>query len=443
MFDQIVQEADRLLSEGKLQDWILRAEDTQSQELFFVRDRLDMNRQANTMEYALTVYVDQEGMEDGKKVRYRGQATAEIGPDDSIEEVREKVSRAAQEAGYVQNPWFPLPKNERKECKDVYQDSVIGQFQDRYEAVLAAIFEERPGKARVNSLEIFAVDREIKLETSTGTCANYAMNHFTFELVTDAEGIHEPVEVFRDYTIQEADPDQVRAIVEAQLEETNGRAQAELAKAMDHVRVVIAGDEVEEFFQLYGFRASAAAVYNHISDESVGQPFAHSLLGEKKACEAISLMADPFLDHSPYSKPVDDEGTVLSAYSILENGVVKHLASSAQYSYYLGQENLGNCRTFRVAGGSVDLDQILKEDHLEIIKFSSFNAIPTTGDFGGEFRLGKLVVDGKVHYISGGSLSENLFAAADRIRFSKSVKERSRSKAPTAIIIEDAQIAGI
>lgn len=441
MFDKIIQEADRLLAQGKIQDWVLQAKDTASQELFFVKDKLDMNRQADTQEYFLTVYVDAEEEKDGVVVKSRGSASAQFGPDDSEGELAEKIDRAAEEAAYIKNPWFPLPDNGGETGREMVQSSTIHDFSHKYEDIFQAFFDDREGTAKVNSAEIFCQDVQVRLASSQGVRTSYPANLFQFELVTEAEGKKEPVEVFRIYTLSGPDADKVRQIVDDQLLETQSRGQAEQAKAMDKVRVMITGDEVQDFFQMFKSRLSATSVYNGISKEEPGMAFAHDQKGPEVK-DPVSLSLDPFMAHSPYAVPVDTYGTLLSPYQLLDKGVVENLASSAPHSYYLGMENKGECPTFKVEGGSCDLDQAMKEDHLEIIKFSSFDYSPLTGNFGGEFRLAKLVRGGQEKYITGGSISVNLFKYADKIIYSKETVQRSRSIAPKAILIDDVQVAG-
>lgn len=441
MFDLIIQEADRSLASGKIQDWVLQSKDTDSQELFFIKDRLDMNRRAVTREYILTVYVDHEEETDGVVTKTRGSSTAQFGPDDSEEEVVEKIARAGEEASYIKNPWFPLPDNGGEPGHDMAQASTIHEFSHKHEEVFQAFFADRGGLAKVNSAEIFCQDVQVRLASSKGLRTAYPANLFQFELVTDAEGKNDPVEVFRIYTLSGPDAKKIEEIVDAQLKETQARAQADQAQAMDNVRVAITGDEVEDFFQMYTSRLSATSVYNGLSKEEPGSSFAHDQKGPEVK-DPVSLRLNPFLAHSPYAVPVDSYGTLLTPYPLLDKGTVVNLASSAPHSYYLGMENKGKCSTFEVEGGSADLDETMKKDHLEIIKFSSFDFSPLTGNFGGEFRLAKLVKEGKESYISGGSISVNLFKSADKISYSRETIQRPRSITPKAIFIEGVQVAG-
>lgn len=441
MFEKIIQEADRALALGKIQDWVLKSEVTDSQELFFVKDRLDMNRRADTKEYALTVYVDHEEEKEGLVDKTRGSSTAQFGPDDSDEEIVEKIARAGEEASYIKNPWFPLPDNGGEPGHDMVQASTIHEFSHKHEEVFQAFFADRGGLAKVNSAEIFCQDVQVRLASSQGLRTSYPANLFQFELVTDAEGKNDPVEVFRIYTLSGPDVDKIREVVDAQLEETQARAQADQAQAMEDVTVAITGDEVEDFFKMYTSRLSAMSVYNGLSKEEPGLAFAHDQEGPEVK-DPVSLRLNPFLAHSPYAVPVDSYGTLLAPYPLLDKGQVMNLASSAPHSYYLGMENKGKCSTFEVDGGSADLDKAMKEDHLEIIKFSSFDFSPLTGNFGGEFRLAKLVKEGKESYISGGSISVNLFKSADKISYSKETVQRPRSITPKAILIQGVQLAG-
>ena len=97
---------------------------------------------------------------------------------------------------------------------------------------------------------------------------------------------------------------------------------------------------------------------------------------------------------------------------------------------------------FEVEAGDRPIDDYRTGNYLELIAFSSFNMDSMSGDFGGEFRLGKLVQNGQIFWVTGGAISENIFDVQDRM-FSQLVRSDAKSLTPEAIIIDGVTVSGI
>ena len=119
-----------------------------------------------------------------------------------------------------------------------------------------------------------------------------------------------------------------------------------------------------------------------------------------------------------------------------------NLVGSAQFCHYLSEENLGSSRLFELKGEKFSEAELREGDYLEILAFSSFVMDEGTGDFGGEFRLAKLVKDGQVSYLTGGSISLNMFKVQDTMYYSKETKKRALSISPSIVAFEDVTVAG-
>lgn len=424
---------DCLKKNEKITDWILKDSERTSSELFFVRNQLDMNRRTNLHEYDLHVYVDFE--EDGE--RYTGDAVTKIGPADSETEIASKIEKASISAALVKNPWYPLPEKDDTQPhikKDLQSQA---QFMERFQDIYTAFFGENITRANVNSVELFAVSGKEHIFTSKGVDVEQPVNEFIFELVTDTDIGKEPVEIFRDYYLTEPDIDKIRDIVQKQLEETEGRAIAEPAKQQAHCRVILSGAEVEELLRYYVMHATDTLVYQQISKAQIGEHFIPS--GAK---QSLDIRVNPALSASTYSGAVDEEGKILTSYPLYEHGIVKNFRTHAQYSHYLGIENHGFVPTFEVQGGQRGYEELKGENSIEILAFSSFQMDVVTGDFGGEFRLARQIRDGKVTYLSGGAISENIGKAQLTMEFSKELQNQKSSVVPKAILFEDVTVTG-
>lgn len=424
-----------LLAEKAIDDWVLRRETQRTQEFFFVRDQLDMNRAADTTEYALTVYVDY----DKEGERMRGSAEVVLSELDSPEERNEKIDFAIAQAKVVENRYYPLSENTAEECASLEipkrtsaRDALVSVFP----ALMDAFFHRDHPVAQVNSVELFVEENETQVTTSRGLDVTYPHHDVQFELVTDAEGQTEPVEVFKIYKLGVLDAARIAKIVDAQLEETADRAIAVPAPAQENARVVLTGEAVEEFFDMFLTLANARTIYLQTSRARLGQP-----LVEDKLKSPLTIDITPALAHSAEARPVDGEGKILTPYRLMENGVVRGLVADAQYAHYLGVPHTGLARTYEVAPGTVPETAMDEKPYIEIRKFSSFLTDYSTGDFGGEFRLARQHDNGTT-LLTAGALSENLFQHLPTLEWTVERQEGRHSLVPKAMILDGVTITG-
>lgn len=417
-----------LNSKKNISAWIISESKSSSAELFFVKDSLDMNRATDVHEYALKLFVDFTE----ENVKYRGDASVLISPADSDTELEQKIERAAFSAGFVKNKWYPLPKNENKKPISVKKYNNIEDLKNNYSKIQNILFKEYPYKSKINSCELFAIEQTKRTVTSEGIDISYPFSEFTFEIVSDNNYGKEPVEIFNDYYLPNIDLERLESIVQKQLAETDGRSQAVDCKKLENIRVLLSGDAVEELLFFYLSQATDKMIYMNISKVKQGEQFVNNKL---------NITLDPALPSSLYAKPVDSEGKILEKYSLFENGKAVNLRTSSQFSHYLNLENKGQISTFVVDGGDKTYDELTSGDYIEILTFSSFLMDSTTGDFGGEFRLAKLVQNGKESYVSGGALSENIFKLQDKMMLSKELEKRTYSVSPKAIAFDNVCIA--
>lgn len=423
-----------ILKKKELAGWIVTEEQLASTELFFVKNKLDQNRLCETTETTVEVFVDfEEAGADGVE-RYKGKAEALLSAGDSPEEIEARIDNAIVSARFVKNKWYPMATNDAQAKVTSEQShtepSNTETLKTQYDALYEALFTDYGMSSQVNSVELFAVDGTRHVKTSTGTEVTYPVHRFVFELVTDAEGATESVEIFNDYTFGLLDVEQVRDVVKTQLADTEARAAAVKAPKLENINVILRGSAVEDLLSTYVVQASDEAVYNGFSRAKIGERFT----GED-ALQPLNIRMDPTLSHAVAKAPIDKDGVLLHSYDLYRDSVVQNFRTSQQFSSYMDRENIGSPIPFVVEGSDTPYDAFLDEDYLEIYVFSSFVASPIEGDFGGEYRLAKLVQNGKTTYITGGSLSENLFDAQDRMVFSKECEKRENSLAPKAILI--------
>lgn len=416
----------------KITDWIVVNTVSKSNEVFLIKDKVDMNRSCVTNETSVRVFVDFE--ENGDK--FKGDSTVVLNLNDSEDEIKEKIDRTAFAAKFVKNKYYELPEKEDgyATLKDI---KVCEDLTDNFKKVHDVIYKDYGYKSKVNSCEIFAYENHKHVVTSKGVDVEYPSNKFTFEIVTDCNVEDEPVEIFNGYDLTSIDYSKIEEIVDKQLLETEKRSSAVRNEKMENMRVILSNEAVEEFLYYYYDQARDAMIYQQISSAKLGERF----FGDNPKVN-FNMKINPTLETSINKRPVDSEGKKLVEYDLYKNGVVENLVTNAKYSYYLNVKNMGQSPVFEVSGGDISVEELKSQDYIEVLAFSSFLMDSATGDFGGEFRLARLVKDGVESFITGGSISLNVKEVQDSMIFSKELKSRKNSLAPAVIAFDNVTIAG-
>lgn len=416
----------------KISAWVINENISSSSELFFIKDKLDMNRACDTKEYHISIYVDFKEND----ILYKGDSIVVVSASDSIEEIQTKINDAVFYAGFVKNKWYDLPTNESNVIKGINSFKNLSILKKDYETIFNVFFKDYGYESKVNSCEIFAIEGLKRVISSKGTDVSFPYSRFIFELVTDCETGFEPVEIFNGYYLTEIDLELIEVLIKKQLSETYERSKAIRNEKLENKRVIISGNAVEEFLKFYIDQATDSSIYQKISKAKLNENFFNN------SKEKLNIVMNPYLSSSINSMPVDAQGKILKPYVLYEDGVLKNLKTSARFSHYLNVENLGNVNTFEVKGGEVSLNEYIKDDYIEIMEFSSFIMDTNTGDFGGEFRLAKVVENGKESFITGGAISENIFDIQNEMLFSKETLVYKSSICPKAIILDNITVSG-
>lgn len=418
---------DVLKSNSEISEYIVVQKSFKSKELFFIKDKLDMNRGVSTSEYELTIYkdfsIDNE--------QYRGSASLLLDDEDSKIDIERKINKALFSAQFVKNNWYELPSNEEKELEIINDYDIFLDFESKYEDINRILFKEYPYVSKVNSCEVFVNSETKRIISSKDVDVKYTNNKFVFEIVTDNNSGNEPVEIFDGYSLNTIDLNEFESIIDKQLSNTDGRSKAVKAKNVKDMNVILSNDAVEQLLKFYLNQASDTFAYQKISGAKLNEKFYEGI-------ESLDIELDPSINNIP----VDSEGKILKPYKIFEDSILKAYKNSAKFSYYLNVENKGNIESFSVKSGKTSYENFKKGDYIEILAFSSFLCEYDTGNFGGEFRLAKVKEGEKEYYITNGAISENIFEAQKSMEFSSETIKRKSSIAPLAILLRNVNITG-
>ncbi|RDY22121.1 metallopeptidase TldD-related protein [Criibacterium bergeronii] len=426
----------KLNAEQKITSWVIKKITKTSKELFFIKTKLDMNREVIFTEYQVKIYVDfsQNGVE------YTGDVLFTIGQSDSEKEIQDKIDFAVKQAQFVKNKPYKLFDNHTEKLLEIKSQSNIKKFMDKFKDLSDLInhdYKKDGIHSNINSFELFVIDINHKIQNSYGLNLSYDTSKVSFELVTDNDTGKESVEIFTLYDIRDFDIEKIRKIFVEQLTQTDLRAKAVTSPKLENVKVILSNDAVQELLQYYLDKATDQYIFSKLSNYKVGKK-----IQKETAKNKITLKTIPNLENVVNPQIVDGDGVILKEQIIINNGEVNSIMSGSKIGSYLNMPISGYTANFAVNAGEISEKELRSGDYLEIKMFSSFLTDNATGDFGGEFRLAILHKDAKELPVSGGSLSLNLNDVQDKMIFSKELEQRSYSLAPSVIAFENVSVAG-
>ncbi len=416
--------------------WRIIDRQIRGQELFLIHREVDMQRSKDVRHTDVTVYRDfQEGPN-----RYRGSVLVEIHPTYTSEEIRALIHQSLDSAQYVRNEHYPLVEP-GSEALEIPESSFAARSLERWLAPLAeSIYDHKGGEeVRINSTELFLDRVDTRIINSLGLDVGYHTYEGYLELIVESSGSAGEVELYREMSFSDFEPDALAAEVHQQLRYCRDRAVARPAPHLKRCPVLISGDAVSDFFQYYLTQSSAESVYSGISKAKVGD----SIQGGQIAGDTINLTLEPYLKNSPSSAPYDHDGFAVHSTGIIEAGVMKRYWGPLRFCHYLDVAPTGAFRNFSVTPGSKAREELRRGAHLEVVSFSDFISEALTGDFGGEFRLAYYTdPDGQRYPVTGGSVSGNIRDVQAQMYLSRETQSTTGFQGPLAIRLPEISVAG-
>lgn len=399
----------------------------ESDELFFVKRALDMNRGKKVHYFTVTVYRDFE--EDGKK--FRGDSQIKLHPTMNEEEINKAIAEAVFAAQFVKNQYYPLAPEVKStlENRQFYKNKCN-------EIISEAIFRyDKDEKPIINACEVFWNKKYVRIINSEGVDVEYKKNSGDCEVITTWKSDREEVELFRNLRFAEIDSEAIASDIKNRIDMTKERAESVPTPKVKDIPVVISGDPVKEFFRYYGIRSKASSVWDKISTWKIGD----NVQGEKVKGDKITLSLQPIMNNSTQSQPFDKDGLKLQPVTLIEEGILKRYCGDVRYSHYLGIEPTGDIKNMKVNGGSKSYDEFIQNPYLEAVEFSSFQVDMLTGDFGGEIRLGWYFDGEKKIAISGGSITGSI-NELEEMYLSKEIQKDDNFEIPKSVRIKNVSI---
>lgn len=407
---------------------------TSSEELFLIKKDVDMTRSKDVQHFEVTVYKDFE--QNGLK--YRGSSSFNVEPTMIEDEIKKLVKDNIFAAGFVKNEYYNIPKIDNDKLENVDSKFAQDELSNWMPKLIEALYKnDNKEKGGINSAEIFLNKNYKRIITSYGVDSSYEKYDGMIEFITTWKE-EEEVELYKMLTFSDYDPEWISSSVRDMIFLAKERASAKETVESGKYKVILRGTPVKEVLSYYVDNSRAANVYNKISTFELEQ----LIQGKEVKGDLINLTLDPSIRNSIYSVPIDDDGIALHKVSIIENGKLKKYHGDLRHSYYLNTEVTGDIGNFVIEPGSKSIEDMKKEPYVELVAFSDFQMDSTTGDFGGEIRLGWYFDGKRTIPITGGSLNANIGSLHDNIFLSKEIQSENGFVGPKAIELHDVVIAG-
>ncbi|AKA68729.1 metallopeptidase TldD-related protein [Clostridium scatologenes] len=406
-----------------------------SEELFFIKKDLDMNRSKDVHHFKVTVYKDFEE----KKIKYKGSSIVNIHPTMSDEEIKKSLEGAAFAANFAKNQYYDLPKKAIKENEKIKESSFKGNTLSYWMEKLTEKLYEADNKERgnINSSELFLEKVYKRIINSNGVDVSFENYKGTIEFITNWRE-KEEIELYKSIGFSNFDEKQIVSSVNEMLFVSQQRALAKDMPKAGKYKVIFTGSAVKELLSYYVYQGNVEAVYNHMSIARLNE----NIQGDDVKGDLLSITLDPALENSSYSVPFDEDGIALSKVEIFDKGLLKNYHGYFRHSFYLGVEPTGIINNFIVDGGSKAYKEMKNQPYMELVEFSDFQIDKLTGDFGGEIRLGWYFDGTKTTPITGGSVSGNMKDFHSNMYLSKEIQKDNEFQGPKALELFDVSIAG-
>ncbi len=395
----------------------------ESSELFFVLQKLEINRATNTENLSVKLYVDKDDK--------RGSSTFIITNADDEKSINKKINDTLKKAKTALNPYYPLCLKGENINKKIVLDEPLNTTALK---VADAIFKaDKFKEGFINSTEIFVSKTSIEFYNSNGVKQKDEKFAVEFEIIPTWSNKKEEFELYDYCKYSKLNTRAITLEVNHVLELSKYRSEAKTLKEVKlpkKLPILIYDEMANLIVDTIMSNASYMNFYMHT---------AHYALKDIVSLNKFDLTLKGNIEGVFDSSSFDGNGVLLSSKRIIKDGVLKDNYGDIRFGHYLNVKNpSGN---YRVALIKAEGSEYEKEPHLIIDRFSSPQMEETSGYFGGEVRLARYFDGEKYIPLTSFSVSGNIYEALKNIRFSKEQCVTTKYKGPKYFIFDDLKIS--
>lgn len=365
---------DMLKGNPKVSDWKIIESETDSYEMFFVLDKLETVRKADTVRTDVEIYVDHDGK--------RGRSSISVSPAVTDEELETLVEGAIEKASLLGDPPYSIPENEKGEF--VVESNLNGREKCDIAAEIANIVRDVKvsENCAVNALEIFVTDRETHIVNSRGIDKTQRRSSAMIEAIPTYNGEKESVELYEAINVAELDADALRKEIRARLEDVMARDFAKKPETKLDCPVILNAGEIVSLFGTIVGKMDMAGEYMHSTPYEIGDKLQSDPKGDK-----LDITLTGVIKGSPNSSYFDADGSSLVPVKVVENGVIKAFSGSSRFAQYLGKKPTGALPCIKVEPGTTKISEMTAKPYLECVYLSGIQVEVENDYIGGEIRL--------------------------------------------------------
>ncbi|MGA2192518.1 MAG: metallopeptidase TldD-related protein [Nitrospirota bacterium] len=412
--------------------WQVMKAARRSHQLFLIRESTESVRRADTVKYYVTVHRERE--ESGKRVLGESSFVFLDGDD-----IGPKLDLAAgMAAGVANQPWtLPGPGQHYMgaEIKDasieLNPDKVIAKVRDEIIHCVDGL-----GDVRLSSAEVFANYTEYTFVNSLGLTASAADTDMMFDFVLLTGEGHGEVESSGFKTVRFYKDLKVGETLRKYAQYARDSLVAVLPEN-GKFDVVFAEEALDNLFNTFVTHAGGAAIYQGWSRFESGKPAVENPKGE-----LLTLYSNPQLPGMMKSGHFDENGLARKRTEVIKENIYRKPTLDKRYADYLSGEPTGAFANVEVETGVKSAAELLTDGCYELLRFSTFEPNPVTGNFSGEIRTGYRIEGGRRVPIKGGSVQGVITEAFRRAWFSSEKTARSAYRGPAWVKLAGLDLAG-
>lgn len=411
-----------ILKNKGLDGYFISETNTETYQLYFVKENVETIRAGEFKDYSVTIYVKHDNK--------LGDANFTVSSSFSDEEINEIVDNAKANALNIFNEPYELVKNEHAEFK-----GDIKSLKDIAENLKEAIFSVKGNSgAKLNATEIFVNKIDRHVVNSNGLDKKDCSYKFMIETIPTFDKEKESVEIYACKEFSDFTNEEIASYIKEKLYEVEARANAtkiDLDKTLD---VTIRSDEILSLLYEYVDNLNYATIYSKSNVINKGDNI------QKGSGDRINLTMKNKVKGCSESSEFDRDGSSFKEIKLYENGEAINEFGGNRYSQYLKKECTGNLPIIELDLGSLTKEDLKDKTYLECLQFSGIQCDLLSDYIGGEVRLAILHKDDKEIPVCGFSISGKLSEVLNEIKFSNKIVSIPGYSGPSFALLKDLQI---
>jgi len=413
---------DALNGHNQVSGWKINIHKKESQELFFVKGKLETLRCTDTCDKLVTVYV--------RHGEYLGDAQFYVYPSTTSHQLDGLIQEAVSKALLINNPAYTLPGAETGDYR------VESNFSETDSGELAAkiantVFESNSlPNGSLNSVEIFVNRHTDTICNSNGLHKSQVRYDAMVEAIPTYNGEAQSVELYEQYNFATLDDAALRAEISGKMEEVKARFEAVTPDFPINCKVILRPEEISELMRTIAWDLEYSGVYANSTLFRKGD-----LIQKNATGDLLNITMAGQVPGCITSAGFDGDGLSLGSVCLVENGKAMNYYGSNRYGQYLGEIPTGNLRCLCVAAGTAEPADFGAGPYLEVVSMSGLQVDLHSDYLGGEVRLAYYHDGEKITPVTGISISGSVSAVLNTIRLGRETTVLGGYCGPARVIL--------